>query len=306
MVKLNIELPEGFLEPEVRGNYTVTRQSKEIWAVLLDLLNELDKVCKKHGLKYYIDSGTLLGAVRDKGYIPWDDDIDVVMLRDDYDKLMEIGDLEFKHPYFLQTPYNDKGFLRPHIQLRNSETAAILPNEALRVPYNQGIFLDIFPVDFTSKSKLFNKMKCKLLNFYRRSFGYVYISEPPKGIKGFIQGKYAAKCRRDPAKAYRHFDKWCHIILFKSDLVDKVTFYKLFHKYRYLEKKWFDETVYLPFEFTKVPVPAGYHEILERYYGKDYMVPKQQKAIHQIQGDIINSTEESYIKVLEKIRKDKE
>ena len=90
--------------------------------------------------------------------------------------------------------------------------------------------------------------------------------------------------------------------MFISDRVDKVTFYKNFKKYRYLEKKLFSEVVYLPFEFTKVPVPVGYDEILVRYYGKDYMVPKQQKAIHQLNGDIINSTDESYLKILEKMR----
>ncbi|SCY65027.1 LicD family protein [Butyrivibrio sp. INlla14] len=305
MVNLNITPPEGFLEPEERCGYAVTRQSKEIWAVLLDLLNELEKVCQKHDLHFFVDSGTLLGAVREKGFIPWDDDIDVVMLREDYDKLLEIGDSEFKHPYFLQTPYNDEGFLRPHVQLRNSETAAILSNEALKVPFNQGIFLDIFPVDVTSKIRLFNKLKCKLLNFYRRSFGYVYIATPPKTFKGFVMGKFADKCRKDPAKAYRKFDKWCHFIPFKSNLVDKVTFYKFFNKYRYLEKKWFAETLYLPFEFTKVPVPAGYHEILLRYYGKDYMIPKQQAAIHQQLGKVINSTEESYTKILERMRQEK-
>ena len=91
MVKLEIELPEGFLDEEIRCGYTVTAKAKRAWAVQMDLLHKLDEVCKKYNLRYFADSGTLLGAARDKGYIPWDDDIDIVMLREDYEKLRDVA-----------------------------------------------------------------------------------------------------------------------------------------------------------------------------------------------------------------------
>ena len=112
MVKLEIELPEGFLDEEVRCGYTVTAKAKRAWAVQMDLLHKLDEVCKKYNLRYFADSGTLLGAARDKGYIPWDDDIDIVMLRKDYEKLRDVADEEFKHPYFYQDMYRDEGLIR--------------------------------------------------------------------------------------------------------------------------------------------------------------------------------------------------
>ena len=68
--------------------------------VELDLLAEFDRVCRKHGLTYFVDSGTLLGAVRHKGFIPWDDDIDLIMQREDYERLVQIAAQEFQHPYF--------------------------------------------------------------------------------------------------------------------------------------------------------------------------------------------------------------
>ena len=148
MVDLNIKLPDDFLEEEIRCGYTVTRKMKKVWAVELDLLNELLRVCNKYNIKIFASGGTMLGAVRHKGFIPWDDDIDMGMLRKDYDKLCKIANKEFQYPYFFQTNYTDPGTLRGHAQLRNSNTTSFLQNEGSEYSFNQGIFIDIFPMDF--------------------------------------------------------------------------------------------------------------------------------------------------------------
>ena len=92
-------------EEETRQNYLISKEMKQVWACELDLLKKLLQVCEKYNLKCWADAGTLIGAIRDHGFIPWDDDIDVAMLREDYDKLVSIADKEFAHPYFFQTIY---------------------------------------------------------------------------------------------------------------------------------------------------------------------------------------------------------
>ena len=169
MLPIQIDLPKNFLEEEIRCGYKISSEMKKVWAVQIDLLEQVKKICKNHGLKYFADSGTLIGAIRHKGYIPWDDDIDLVMMRNDYNKFMEYAKSELEFPYFLQTVYTDKDIMRAHAQLRNSKTTGYMPYEKNR-PYNKGIFIDIFPLDVIpedpqlKKFSLKIKFKWKLLN----------------------------------------------------------------------------------------------------------------------------------------------
>ena len=145
---MKLKIDDSFYQEEERCGYLVSAKMKRIWAVELDLLYQLQQICEKYGIKYYASGGTILGAEGHKGMIPWDDDIDIMMLRDQYDLLCQHAD-EFEEPYFFQTYETDDGYFRGHAQLRNSNTTGVLVEEIEKnVPFNQGIFIDIFPLDY--------------------------------------------------------------------------------------------------------------------------------------------------------------
>ena len=115
--------------------------------IMLDKLIEFDEICKKYNLNYWLDSGTLLGAVRHKGFIPWDDDIDISMPIEDYYRFKEIAQKELSSSIFFQTKKSDKEFKFDYIKLRSNRAKIIEFHENNKdIKYHQGIFVDIFPM----------------------------------------------------------------------------------------------------------------------------------------------------------------
>lgn len=291
MVDLNITLPESFLEEEVRCEYTVPVQMKKVWAVELDLVSQLVTVCQKHDLKFWADAGTLLGAVRHKGFIPWDDDMDVVMFRKDYDRLLEIAVQEFTYPYFLQTYHNQENYFRGHAQLRNSRTTAILKDEyPKRYDFNQGIFIDIFVLDGVSESKLKRNIQKYYIERLKRYASNINLSskELSRKAKGIVAalralGVQSGSLLTAADCALRKVDAD------ESTYIAPLNFIYETEK-RIRDKHIYDETVWLDFEFIKLPAPSRYDEFLSKRYG-DYMKPAQIPTTH---GGVIFDTEHCY------------
>ncbi len=262
------------LEEEVRRGYRIPIEMKKVWKVQMDLLKKLLEVCEKHNLKIWADGGTLLGAVREHGYIPWDDDIDMAMLRDDYDKLVAIAPREFNHPFFFQCGYSEKIYPRGHAQLRMDGTTAILPYPAF-INTHQGIFIDIFPYDYMpddqdelnalidKRNVTFKRLQCiasfdirhpihsAALFCYRHSFQKQY-----KKFEDLFRNYHSRDCSR----------VCCLTFIADTD-----------HFLR--EKDWYHNTVFFPFEDIQMPIPSGYHQILTKQYG-EYMTPRQAGSYH--------------------------
>lgn len=147
---------------------SILRQSQ---LVMLRILKIVDYICDKNDISYWMDGGTLLGAVRHKGFIPWDDDIDIIMPREDYEKFIKIASHELPKDLFLQTRETDRFYDMPWAKIRdrNSKIVEYKPGK-----YHQGMFIDIFPVDSFSgdyqgflKEKKKYKFKYKLITFIR-------------------------------------------------------------------------------------------------------------------------------------------
>lgn len=274
-----IELDESFYKEEERSGYLVSARTKHIWAVELDLWSAFDAVCKKHGLKYFAAYGTLLGAVRHHGFIPWDDDIDLCMMRDDYEKLKKIAADEFKEPYFFQDWYNSCGQTWIFSKLRNSNTTAIeFQNKGIE--FNQGIFIDINALDEFDDgvhvNPVFKKVQRELFDC---------INNPIKMLKAVLAGQQftmdtdmVITLSKDYISAQRLFDNLTLENFGQSDLVgyycDEVR-----GNDRYFPKDAFSETIYMDFEGFQMPVPIGYDCILKKWY-HNYMTPVQSQSCH--------------------------
>ena len=115
--------------------------------IMLDILIEFDALCKKHQLQYWLDSGSLLGAVRHQGFIPWDDDIDLSMPVEDYQKFLSIAEGELSGKIFVQNRQTDPHFKFDYTKLRSNRGSIVEFHEKERsVDYHQGLFVDIFPM----------------------------------------------------------------------------------------------------------------------------------------------------------------
>ena len=139
---------------------------------MLEMLVEFDAICQKYGLQYWLDSGTLLGAVRHEGFIPWDDDIDLSMPLEDYNRFQEIGKNELSENIFLQTQKTDPNFKLDYMKLRSNKASIVEFHEkGQEVAYHQGVFVDIFPM-LTVENTAFHK------NFYEQTFELIRAVSP--------------------------------------------------------------------------------------------------------------------------------
>lgn len=275
MVDLNIKLPEGFLNEEVRCDYLVTKQMKEIWAVELDLLAEFQRVCEKYNIRYFASGGTLLGAVRHKGFIPWDDDLDIEMFREDYIRLCEVAPKEVKYPYIFQNEYTESGSLRGFSRIRNVNTTAMFEREKRPCyTYNRGIFIDIFPLDCVLDNELEQKKKKKNVDKYSRAYLSVidifyHREKNAHSIKGktkkILRPFLFYPCKWSKTWLHKRFEMACE----KDNYLktEKVAIYCIYNQRTIHHRQDYQEPIIMDFEFMKIPVPRNYDHWLSNAFG---------------------------------------
>lgn len=260
---------EGFFQEEIRCDFLVKEKMKKTWAVLMDLYLEFADICERHGLKYCAYAGTILGAVRHQGFIPWDDDMDVCMPRKDYDKFIEVASHELTEPYFLQTPFTEKGYFRTISRLSNIKTTRITQFYK-HSGLSQGINLDIFPLDNCIPETieeeiseiLVSAKKCS--QYMKRNDTNIMTPEHFASWKEYMTN--------NPMKEWQNVqDVAMRENCIETDYINMKVLVLPGSKYNLpLEKKWFDSVIKAKFEKIEVLIPSGFDSLLKTYYG-DYM-----------------------------------
>lgn len=280
----NIKRLEG--KTENSSEYVVTDKMKKVWKVELNILDEIDRICKKYNLQYYLVHGSLLGAVRHRGFVPWDDDLDIAMSRRDYDTFIEVAKQELKTPLSVHTPDAERDvFWGGYARVRDESTTGIEEKDLGHFG-NLGIWVDILPFDVcTSDDKKFQKKMKKIRNTQRLLYAKIY---------GKDYNKYADmteiqwKMYRVLSKMFGHksLNKKLKTAmkLYTGEETEYIAFFGSYYKHRRLYAKDFEEPKYLEFEKRQCPVPCGYENYLFMTMGGDYMKypPKEeQKPKHK-------------------------
>lgn len=262
---------------------------KKVWDIEIDLLEKFKGICKQHNLEYCASSGTLLGAARHEGFIPWDDDIDLFLPWEDYKKLMEVAPAECDYPYFFQSFLTEEDGEVSASRLRRSDTTGFTKweHENVGSDYNKGIFIDIFPLFNIPDSQEERRIQKESIMFFwkciRGHDAFVQIQR-----RGFANKEYLPYIPyyKSVCKTMSIIDiKWAYLnACAMSDARTKevgATSSRV-----HLTSLMWDSSLYmsyveLPFENTTIRCPSEYEKVLDRQYG-DWRTPVENGSRHEM------------------------
>lgn len=286
---------EEYYRAEERDGFYIKSMMKRYWASSMESLLEIDRICKLHNIKYFAYYGTLLGAVRHKGFIPWDDDLDIAMMRVDYERFIKFARTELRPPFQL---FNVKETTRWPLRVINNNVIALdeqFLSDFHYCPYPSGV--DIFVLDrlpdSESERDLIKQLHFSinvLSQFYDPNF---FDSEETMNI--VINESDLATCLEDIVSITNYnFDDGKPIspqLAVLSHNISASYFDIDCNDVAYIQE-WarideksmpladFNNIIYVPFEQIQIPIPGNYENILTQLFGPDYMTPKRISAGH--------------------------
>ncbi|MCX4362008.1 MAG: LicD family protein [Clostridia bacterium] len=255
---------------------------EEMKSRLLSIAEYLDKICQENGLTLFMSGGTLLGAVRHKGYIPWDDDIDMYLSRPEYDKLIEIFRAQGNSGrYKLLSHELDNNYLYPFAKLIDTQTVLIESGGYAGV--GMGLFVDIFPVDGLGNSVEQAKKHMKKCNKWI-TLNLSLLVKPWRKNRSFAKN-FAIACLRVIAKMYgaKKIHKKLRAIVmslpyeeseYVGEFIDEIGDKRIM-----LKKEMFEDYEMMDFENLKLKAPKNWDKFLKQYYGDYMQLPPEEKRV---------------------------
>ncbi len=281
-----LKYPIEYYCDEVREGFFVSETMKRYWAAQLVVLAEVDKICKRHDINWYADSGTMLGAIRHKGYIPWDDDLDIAMFRKDYKRFLKYAKDELPEGFRLLSSENEKWEMA-FGRVVNNDELGLHPDFLNRFhgcPFAVGI--DIFPLDNIYDDKAMEKNRTKradkIMTTFLRIRGKCISKKEVEKLVDQIE--FENDCIIDKKNTLRSL-----LLLFeevaqecRDDNSSEIAVMNEWipeSRCRYF-RSYYDEWKNMPFESTMLRLPVRYDDILKAYYG-DYMKPVRGQSDHE-------------------------
>lgn len=258
----------------------------KVQPVLLEMLREIHRVCAENNISYFLYRGTFLGAVRHQGFIPWDDDLDVGMLREDYEKFCRIASEALNPGYALQTWHNDPGYAQPFGKLRKRNTVYQEAKSGIHLKEN-GFYVDIYPLDHMPASpEEYRKLSRKLLHLFRIKLmksGYTPWMEEDRIIWkkriGYIAYQ-AAALTVSQKKLVETYEALVRAWPESGKVYEQSALPRDYH----FDISSFRELTDYPFAEGSFPAPKDYDAVLSALYGSYMELPPedQRDNRHQI------------------------
>lgn len=296
---------EQYFKGETRDNFYIEEKMKRAWAAQLEVLDEIRRICEIHKIPYFADWGTLLGAVRHKGFIPWDDDLDVGMLRPDYMRFLDIAEKELKSEFKVKSLYNNPTHDNVKARVYTGEHMNFDKEYLERFhlcPYVVGV--DIFPIDYIPRDKKKSDLQNQNINYAMTAAASISPNPPyskdeiklAKQLENLTKFKINYK-----NNLFHEFKKIVDELSARykeneSDEVCSMIDFAMGWDY-HAKKEWYSDVIIMDFENTTIPVPVGYDGILKIKYGDSYMTPRQCASSHDY--PFYKQQEEGLAEVLE-------
>ncbi len=242
---------------------------KKLQRLELEILIEVDKFCKKNKIKYYLSEGTLLGAVRHKGFIPWDDDIDIMMPREDYEKFLELSLKKFNKNYKIQFIETEPNYWVIAAKVRMLKNNDYYQKDVLKITSNAGVYIDVFPLDYLPE--IYSKniaINFKIIRLLRRMLWLKTGFSKKKTLRNRFLKFFAnfisvKKYHELIKKRMTKYNDGPH-----KYIVNYGSYYPL--SKLVMPKNVYGDGKIFEFEGKKFPVPDDYDYVLTNIYG-DYM-----------------------------------